>query len=1179
MRKLPPRTVLAAALSVALGAAFTSAADAANIIAAQPSVASIDAAAGNPSLLVLRTGIFDPAHQQLDVAPVGAASARPSAYAIVQFQPGRTGDRTALERQGVQFLGYVPNNAYYVRLGKTGLAALRSDPSVHWAGTFEPAMKLDPALWTAHRATSAAKQANGRYEILVNAFSGVSSDRMAAALVKLVPGVVITLRSTRPDALPYVRASVDPAHLDALITAATAIEGAQFVTPWIQTVTTNAGAVGAIQGDATGACAGSGPICGPAPIWDHGIIGSGQIVASADSGTTPNAAWFATIDRGSGPHTAVTFSDNPPPVLPNVGNIYPDNKIIAYWLQPNGPVDYDYNSGHGTHTSGTLIGDAAGTFGANTYLASTPTEPNHDLADGMAPNAQFIEQDVGGTDSSAVYISDFQGTLEQAFSGGARIHSDSWGAPTSGAYTSDDHNLDTVAFNVEDMLVVVAAGNDQSGPMATGSPGNAKSALTVAALGHAGSLTKAGFSNSGPTADGRLKPEISAPGTSTVSARFGTNVDNTITAPQTATMSGTSMATPTVAGGATLLRQYFADGFYPRGDANAADDLNPTGAMMKAVLLNGTNPINSSGWPSTGTGYGREWLDGSLWFNTTMSGGNDDRRTRLFERTNSGGLQTGDVNTYTIANVAADQEFRVTLAWFDPEAAAGAAATLVNNLDLTVIGPGNQTYYGNHFTGGVSTTGGSPDAINTVEQVRFTAPAAGTYTLQVSGTSVPGNGRALTDRQGYALVASGDFGLPDQTPYPAPTSPTVASNDTDGIGIGFTAASGSEGFQLYRADGTCGSAATGDFHMVASGAASPLVDNTTQGGFGYAYKVRGIENDVEGEASTCVDAVSNDTCTLLPTFDQSTIAANGAQASCAVDLSWAAAQATCPDSTGVTYTITRSADPYFTDGGTIVAQGVTDTSYADTAVTDGTPYYYRVSAADSVGNSTPATRTLNVTPTGPDGPDPASFVDDVDTHTYMSMESPWQITNTAASDGTYSYHNAADGQPYKDMQCASITMPPLAIQSGASMLDFMAEYDLEYQWDGVVIELSTDGGATWNDLPPVGGYPNTFAQTQDPPVNACGFPASHGAFTGVSTVNSDSDPGNGTATAVFKPFQVDLTPYVGQTVQVRWRFSSDPASGFAGFYLDQVTLGEGLPGDVIFANGFDSAPSGDYQCH
>jgi hypothetical protein len=63
----------------------------------------------------------------------------------------------------------------------------------------------------------------------------------------------------------------------------------------------------------------------------------------------------------------------------------------------------------------------------------------------------------------------------------------------------------------------------------------------------------------------------------------------------------------------------------------------------------------------------------------------------------------------------------------------------------------------------------------------------------------------------------------------------------------------------------------------------------------------------------------------------------------------------------------------------------------------------------------------------------------------------------------------------------------------------------------------------------------------------------------VTTAGSNADPGNGTATAVFKPFSTSLASYSGQTVKIRWRFSSDPASAFSGFFLDQVQI-SGAPG-------------------
>ncbi|MBO9663083.1 S8 family serine peptidase [Dokdonella sp.] len=1181
-----PRTALAAALMLAFGQAIASE----HVPASPPALDAVEAARGDSTQLILRSGIFDPTQQSLNVSAVGAAPDAPTRYAIVQFQPGKTAAHKALAARGIEVLGYVPNHAYFVRLGREGLPALTSDPAVRWAGPLRPAMKLDPNLWTAARTNSAALQNDGRYEILVEAFRGVSAAQIEATLRREVPDVEIPMRSQRSEATPYVRARVPAAALDALLTSATAIDGVAFVSPWHPLRTSNAASIGAIQGNMTDDCAGSGRLCGTSPMFGHGLTGSGQIVGIADSGTTPNAAWFTSLDKGDGPHTEVTFADNPPPLPPALGTLHPDNKIVAYWTQPGGPIDYDYFSGHGTHTSGTLVGDAAGTFGADSFLPSTPWLPNHDLADGMAPNAQLLMQDIGGDNPIELIVQDFEGTLQQAHGGGVRIHSDSWGGSTSGQYSAVDANVDRMTHRLEDLLVVIAAGNNQTGAMAVGSPGNSKNGVTVAALGHGGSLVKSSLSNAGPTADGRLKPDLAAPGTETISAAAVGEVTAQVTAPQTVPNTGTSMATPVVAGNAVLLRQYFVDGFYPRGFANTAaaadrvfadgfdgvapppltggeavDAFNPTGAMLKAVLLNGTVPTTTpAAFPNTGTGWGRPWLDGNVWFKQTLPGGDDSRRLRVFERSNAAGLVTGEADEYAIAEVAAGIEFRATLTWFDPAASTGTAAALVNNLDLEVVAPNGTVYRGNRFSNGVSVPGGSGDRKDTVEQVRFTAPLAGAYTIRVKATDVPGNGEADTDRQGYAVAVSGAFGLPDAPAFPAPTALSIAANSSDGVSVDANAAGDAQGFQLYRADGHCATAARGDFHLVANGPALPLADTHSEGGFAYAYRLRGVRNDVEGELSECVDVVSQDDCGLTPDFNRASVTASGAHATCSVDLSWSAATSSCPTQTTMTYQVERDTDPYFGNPQTVAA-ALSTPEYVDTAVANGTSYYYRVTAHDAAGNPSLTSYPIVVTPTGPDGPDPSDYLDDVDTRSHAVLQTPWRVTDTAAAAGTYSYLTGADGAPYPDQTCGSLSTPPLTLTADA-VLSLQARYDLEYQWDGVAQEISTDGGVSWTDLPPDGGYPSSFARTGAAPINACGYSAAQGAFSGVSTASSNSDPGNGTATAVFKPFTTSLQSYAGQTVQIRWRFSSDQNTGFDGFFLDQIRI-TGTPG------------SGDYQCH
>ncbi|QBB71743.1 hypothetical protein ELE36_16045 [Pseudolysobacter antarcticus] len=1191
---------LLAAMAIGAGVANSAQTDTRAVVRAhQPEIAELSA---DTNQLLLRSGAFDPIKQRLDLQATGAKAAINSRYAIVQFNSGMLDQRKRLEKLGVVFLGYIPNNAYQVRLDKVDLDVVRADAAVRWAGNYDSGYKLDPTLWTSARGSLKAlvrsENAAATYRINVHGFDGESAQALSEALKKIAPQAQIDIITAHSDAL-LLRVELAPDQLDAFLAAAPALDAVSWVAPFVQQQVVNTGSIGTIQGNFVGACSGTGAtLCGNTPLWDHGLLGTGQIVEVSDSGTTPNMAFFTTLNG----NTAITVADNPAPTLPAVGLSYPNNKILAYWVQP-GATAYDNtktcpggsaNSFHGTHTTTTTVGDAAGTFGANTYIASTSTAPGHEVGDGMAPNAQLLFQDIGNDTSGCLAINDLRGTLKQSFSGGARINSASWGSADYGVYAGDDSNVDYSLSTLEDLIFVVAAGNDGVTSVANGcpalqfvggvctssvgSPGNAKNAITVGALGHGGSTTIANFSSRGPTSDGRIKPDIMAPGSSIISGAGNVNVTGTAQAPATKSLSGTSMATPTIAGNAALMRQFFSDGFYPRGAKTSVDTLNPSGMVMKVVLLNGTgtNYNTAAEWSGMNFGWGRAWLDSNLWFSTTTTG-TDARRMRLFERTNAAGLKTGDSNQYTIANVQAGQELRATLTWYDPEASLGAALTLVNNLDLEVEGPGATLYKGNVFSSGISVTGGSADSKNTVEQVRITVPVAGSYTFRVKATSVPGGSRINTARQGYALAVSGAFGLPDQAAFPAPTAVVVAANDAiNGVTIGFNAAVGAQGFQLYRAAGTCASAIAGDFRLVGDAATSPIADKTAQGGFSYAYKVRGVQNDVEGDVSGCVDVTSQNTCGLQPQFDEVSILDNGVSSTCQVNFSWNAASANCPTNTGITYNVQRDNSPYFTAPTTLIS-GLAATSYTDTAVSSGLTQYYGVQAVDSFGNASNHLRTIAATPLSPAGLDGNTYFDNAITHSYMQAAAPWQNTNSAASVvGGYSYHTGGDGLNYPDLSCAAITTPPILVQAGAA-LSFKAKYDFEYQWDGIVMEISTDGGSTWTDLPPDGGYPSTFAQTTSPPVNACGYIATHGAFTGVSvSAANNHDAGNGTSVAAFLPFSKNLSAYAGQTIKLRWVLSSDPGADFAGGFIDQITLG-GNALDRIFSSDFEGGP--DFTCH
>lgn len=192
--------------------------------------------------------------------------------------------------------------------------------------------------------------------------------------------------------------------------------------------------------------------------------------------------------------------------------------------------------GHGTHVAATIAGSGAAANGTRK---------------GVAPDAELLVGKVLDDTGSGAY-SDVLAGMEWAARSGARIVNMSLGGEAA-----DDDPLVTA---VEELtaetgaLFVVAAGNEGPGTQTVGSPGTAPSALTVGAVDRDDSL--AAFSSRGPVgADDAVKPDLTAPGVGIVAARAaGTAMGSPENDLYTAA-SGTSMATPHVAGAAALLAQ------------------------------------------------------------------------------------------------------------------------------------------------------------------------------------------------------------------------------------------------------------------------------------------------------------------------------------------------------------------------------------------------------------------------------------------------------------------------------------------------------------------------------------------------------------------------------------------------------------------------------------------------
>lgn len=381
----------------------------------------------------------------------------------------------------------------------------------------------------------------------------------------------------------------------------------------------------------------------------------------------------------------------------NVG-IWDEGEISPHLdFSPTGritQVEFSTPSQHSTHCAGTILGRGL----------------INQTARGMAPNASLFSYNFSGNiqtemanaipaNNLIVSSHSYGGSVSACNINGAQI-----------VYSTTSRNTDVNLNNFPNHLHVHSAGNSQGSCTGgwytiTGSGKTAKNNILVANI-----TTTEGLSSSsscGPTQDGRVKPEISA---------FGTSVFSTSTPLNAyATLSGTSMSTPGVAGSVTLLVQR-----YKQLNGNTL----PPSSLIKNTILNTAHDLGNPG-PDYRFGYGRI---------------NALEAVKILEenRYAVNTVTTGSTNDININVPAGAVRLRVMLNWNDPAGAANANPALVNNLDLSVINGATTTLPwildpanpANPATRGV-------DVVSNIEQVTIDNPAAGSYTLRVNGASVP----------------------------------------------------------------------------------------------------------------------------------------------------------------------------------------------------------------------------------------------------------------------------------------------------------------------------------------------------------------------------------------------------------------------------------------------------------
>ncbi|MCP4655931.1 MAG: hypothetical protein GY856_10990, partial [bacterium] len=170
-------------------------------------------------------------------------------------------------------------------------------------------------------------------------------------------------------------------------------------------------------------------------------------------------------------------------------------------------------------------------------------------------------------------------------------------------------------------------------------------------------------------------------------------------------------------------------------------------------------------------GWGRVLLDNVLYFV-----GDARELWALDEPTGFPLGSSGETQDFAFTVTSSAEPFKVTLVWTDFPSTPAASPNLNNDLDLIVTGPGG-TYLGNVFSGGQSTTGGSADRLNTLEQVLLTSPATGDYTVTVRSFTVPDG------PQDFALVVTGAFD-PDQCAATCGNNTIECTEVCDGSDLG-----------------------------------------------------------------------------------------------------------------------------------------------------------------------------------------------------------------------------------------------------------------------------------------------------------------------------------------------------------------------------------------------------------
>ncbi len=659
-----------------------------------------------------------------------------SSLVIIQFsQPPGPGLRRDLEEHGIELAAPVPEDAYIARIRGEDRLWLRSIPSVRWIGAYKPEHKTHKGL----------EEARSKLKTVVE--------------VK----VLVARKSSDPEKTAVKRA-LDRVDQESNLPMGTILKGRLSLSK-----------LGQLQA--------SDAVLWIEPARDMKLLDevSSKLVAG-DAG--PNYLLTQSLGYdGAGVTVAVADSG-----LNNgdAESMHPDllgrtPEFLFYGLDDELFDAADEHS-HGTHVAGIIAGNGA---------TSEVDENGFLYGLGVAPGASIIAQRIFDGVGNYAAPPSFERLTRDAKRAGADIGSNSWGDDSQGEYDLSAAEFDALTRDCDALtpgdqpyILEFSAGN--AGPIegSIGSPAVGKNVLATGASQNArtefliygdGSETMADFSSRGPCADGRIKPDVVAPGTYIASLQSQSATDEYAWAPISQWyqyQGGTSQAGPHASAAAAVFVQYYRQ----------TKGATPSPALVKAALINsaidlhddfGTAPI-----PNTDEGWGRvdlpTLLDPELQFD-------------YFDQ--QAPLSQSQVHERSVIVRTGNLPLKITLAYTDVPAMPGAAKALVNDLDLEIIAPDGAIYRGNQFQNGESIPNATAaDRINNIEGILILSPIAGEYVVRARAHSILEDSRNDTDPidQDFALVASGDFAPAgdgvislDRNAYRSPDSIRIYLADKD----------------------------------------------------------------------------------------------------------------------------------------------------------------------------------------------------------------------------------------------------------------------------------------------------------------------------------------------------------------------------------------------------------------